>query len=380
MLISFEACVSDENSDIPVTEEPLSIKLRWFSGSFDQSEEEMKIGLAWALSFLGASLQGNALEAAIEPLDVKLFSINLSMIGFSENAQTALQTVIKKLKASDEYQQNGYTELGRFIMLTVNSSFHYYKITEIPPTIQSFRANHLFKNTQVLVINSSVANVNRLIEVAEANSYENIAYISSEGRGSFETGTFQPEEFEVMDFMPNGQIRFALYNEDGNLKSSANAEITLAGKPSKCMWCHESSIQPFFSKNPVLIQGESLSESEFLEIRDQQLSILSEYRKSLNSAIDYQQKQDHAFMEQIYIDFMEPSASRLAEEWGISMTEINERLSGLHTHTQQEFGIENLYDRKDIDQMGSVLSLEVPDYAREFSSNEPDFFGLSPSE
>ena len=54
--------------------------------------------------------------------------------------------------------------------------------------------------------------------------------------------------------MPNGQLRIALYDKNGNLKEAADSNITHAGKPAKCLWCHESGIQPLF-REQIHVKG-----------------------------------------------------------------------------------------------------------------------------
>lgn len=372
LAIIFYACSLGGKDNIRI--ENLEINLRWYTGSFNQTKEEMKTGLAWGLSSLGAMLPAGSLNDAMTFKEDKLFSIDLSKVGFSEQAETALQKIVTQLKDSRAYRENGDIELGRFVVLTLNSSYHYFQITGVPTTVQAFINTYHFDDKKVKVANSTVALEERLIEVAEASQFEEIAYLCTEGVGSFENNTFQPKEYETMDFMPNGQLRFALYDIKGKLKPAADIAITLAGKPSKCLWCHETNILPFFSVNPVFDEGDCLTEEEFLDIRKQQLVMVSQYRKSLIGEIDFDQRQAHQLMEHIYIDFMEPSVDRLAKEWNVSLDEVKSRLSGLTTHTQEEFGFTDLYERKDVDGVGILIVPQVPHSAREFSPNEPDFF------
>ena len=216
--------------------------------------------------------------------------------------------------------------------------------------------------------------MNRLIEVSDASRAEEIAYISAEGGGEFEDNSFQLEEFEVMDYMPNGQFRYGLYDMNGKLKAAADSRLTRAGKPAKCQWCHEIGIQPFFRDMPVLPGEGYLSKEEFLDIRSEFTLFMVGHRAELNSEIDFTERQHHALMEHIYIDFMEPDVERLAIEWNLSLETTMKLVENLDTHTQEEFGFENLYDRNEVDRLAPYLTLEVPQSAREFSVNEPDFF------
>lgn len=354
--------------------ENLLIDLQWHSGSFIESEEEMKTGLIWALSSLGAELPEGSLDSAISGTSSGVFTLDLSKVGFSESAELALQKIVTEIKASSAYKAHGYTEIGRLIMLTLNNSFHYYEITAVPKTLDRFKALYRFEGKICRVINSSVSKVQRRIEIADADAFKEIAYIATEGSGAFQDLSFSPLEFEAMDFMPNGQLRFALYDKKGNLKQSADSAITHAGKPSKCLWCHETTIQPFFIHNPVLEGSNFVSIQEFTDIRNNYLMLAQAHREALSSDIDFNQKQAHSWMERIYLGFMEPSLEQVAAEWNMTENEVQNILNGLPTHTQEEFKFENLYDRWDVDRLAPDRPVAVSQSPREFSTNELNFF------
>lgn len=368
------SCVNNTEESVNKEEDSVIIRLRWFPGSFDQSNEEVKTGFAWTLSSLGALLPVGSMDKVMTELDENLFEINLSRAGFTEEALEALRTIVSRMKSSNAYEANNYIEMGRFVMLTLNSSNHYYKITQASRTIDEFRSTYAFNGTQMRLIKSSISITPRLIEIAEASRYEEIAYIAEEGAGSFEDETFEAKEFEVFNFMPNGQLQFAIYDVNGRLKEAADDSFTIAGKLAKCLWCHETSIQPLFQENPVLEGDTFLSEEDFSILRDKQNLYLAEYRSSLQSDIDLFNLQDHRFQEYLYIDFMEPTIERIAIEWGMGIDEVALVLAEVSGHTQSEYNIENVYDRNEIEQYAPYTSLEVPESAREFSENEPNFF------
>lgn len=312
-VIVIYSCVSERKREeaTEVTDKDLAINLRWFDGSFDQTEAEMTIGLTWALSYLGAEIPEGAMKRAIIHRQNKVFSLDLSQVGFQKFALDALSVVINKIKKSEAYQVNGYAEVGRFIMLTLNSSHHYFEIVGIPKTLNEFTKQYPFKGKYVRIVNSTISKVNRLIEISEPANAEQIAYFSTEGTGDFEKGTFKAEEFEVIDYMPNGQFRFGIYDLNGQLKAAANEEVTNAGKTAKCVWCHEITLIPFFKDMPVLPGDSFISEQDFLDIRIAFMSMISDHRDGLSGDVDYTEGQDHAFMEAIYIDFMEPPLERI---------------------------------------------------------------------
>lgn len=351
-----------------------TIRLRWFPGAFDQSKEEVRTGFAWTLSSLGAMLPAGSMDQVMIELDENLFEIDLSHAGFSEEALGALNVVLTRLKNSQAYQVNNYIEMGRFIMLTLNSSNHYYEITQVPKNLNDFRSRYAFNGTQMRLIKSSISITPRLFEIADATKFEEIAYLAVEGTGKFEDNSFNPKEFEVFDFLPNGQLRFAIYDINGKLKEVADEAITIAGKPGKCLWCHETGIQPLFQENPVLSGDGFISEIDFTVIRDRQNLFLAEYRGSLTNEINFFELQDHRFQEYLYIDFMEPTIERIAMEWDMDIDDVASILQDIPVHTQSEYLIENVYHRNDIERLAPFTSTEVPESAREPSSNEPNFF------
>ncbi len=371
VLTVFYACTFDR--DLILDDNNLTLNLRWAPGLETQSQSQMLTGLTWAMSSLGAELPKGSLQRAIVWQDENHFSLNLNQLGFKRKALFALSRIIDVLVASGEYEKANGIDLGRFIMLTVNSTYHYYQITDVPETLNEFRSLYDFRKKFVQVVNSSITSVNRLIEVAEADSYAQIAHISGEGDQPFSaSGTFLPDEFEVLDMMSNGQIRFVLYDKQGRLKVFADASVTVAGKPAKCLWCHEVNIQPLFLDNAALGLGNTLTQVEFNQLQNQQMVWLMEYRSSLNTDLDYSRPQDHERMEKVYEDFMEPSAERLSLEWDMSLSDVERLLANIPTHSRR--GEPGFYHRKDIDELSPYAIIRVPESAREFSSYEPDFF------
>lgn len=372
-LIVINACVNNSLESITPTPDT-TINLKWFNGSFSQTEDEMRTGFAWALSSLGAEIPTGSLDILMTEITPNVYQVDLSKAAFSGNSLNALGVVVSTLKNSPAYEMNNYVEMGRFIMLTLNSSYHYYEITQLPKTLSEFKSNYEFAGKKMRIINSGISNVERLVEISEADQFGEIAYKATEGLGSFEEGTFSAVEFEVFDFMANGQLRFGLYDLSGNLKAVADPEITRAGKPGKCLWCHEINIQPFFTSNPVLSGADYLSADQFSQILNNQNLFLAEHRDALDSEINFMNLQDHRLMEYLYIDFMEPAIARIAEEWNMEIEEAEEFLKDVPTHTQSEYGIKNLFHRNDIEHLAPFSSIEVPESAREFSMNEPNFF------
>lgn len=370
-LLLFYACTSE--LEPVLDDETLSIELAWTPGLLLTDKRDMETGLAWVLSLLGAELPSGSLNRATSPVSDHDFTINFNKLGFTDDALRAIHRVLQRLKMSEEYQQKGNIALGRLVMLMLNSSYHYYEITDVPETISEFRSLYNFNGQQLTVTNSAITSVHRLLEVANAAGYAQIAHIGGESGQEFRAGrAFKPTEFETLDVLPNGQLRFAVYGANGRLKPFADDALTLAGRPAKCMWCHESGIQPFFSIEPVQSTDSTLTEEEFLEIRETQTNWIHTYRMRLDTDLDFSNRSDHQFAEWIYEDFMEPTAQEVAHEWGISLEATMARLQGVETYFRH--GTPDFYRRKVIDMLGPYKVELVPEAAREKSAFEPNFF------
>lgn len=345
------------------------IVLKWNKAYSTDTKKNAETGLLWSLSFLGAELPKGSFNQAIK-WNKNNLHLNLSKVGFTENSLIAFSKLLVHFKASEEYKKNKAIDIGRFIALTINSSNHYYAITGMPKTFNEFKKNKLFDTKQFAATNSSIASNDRIIDLPDSTieDYQRMAYISNECIGRIKNSENEIYEYEVKEQLPNGQFRFAIYDTTGLLINSAKKN---SGKPAKCLWCHESNIQPLFTKQ---IDEPGFYDSKLFEyIIAKKTNSLKTYRNKLNSDVDYEKKQDHTKMELLYITFMEPSAERLALEWNMGIDKIQKRLKGQSTHKHPEFNfLGDLYNRNDIDNLASYKSIKPPSDAREQSEYEPD--------
>jgi hypothetical protein len=360
------------NNDLLVPPHDLQIQLRWIKSYPTETKNDVMTGLRWTLSFLGANLPKGSMEKAVLWDGEKTFRLDLIAVGFSVAAQQPLSELIAVLKNSNEYRIHGSFDIGRFTMLTLNSPYHYYEITGAKKRLVEFRSLYDFEEKKAGIIHSSIAVGHRVVEISKTNVFHKIAFIGIEGEGSVVENSFEAKEFETLDFMPNGQLKFALYDLDGNLKSAASPSLTRAGKPAKCLWCHEIRLLPPFQDDNQL--SEYWSTEEFENMVDERTKLVDQYRKGLNTEIDFSKTQDHTKAELLYLSFMEPSAERIADEWGISLNEVRSRLNGLPIHPHDEFSFlgSQLYHRKDIDHLAPYENIKVADDARDMSVYEPD--------
>lgn len=354
----------------------LKIRLEHYYDPVSNNQQNLERGLKWYFSYLGADLEKGKLNQAItwerNSTNSALLEIDYALLGFSTKAQTVLKRIIQTIKNSAAYEEKRHMDLGRFVSLTLNSSNHYYAITGVYQTFNAFENAYNFEDTAVISLGnggSSVTAGNRIIFQTKnvVTDFNKMAFIALEGSGDVQQGTFEATDFEVFDFMPNGQPRFAIYDEQGQLKTAVPPTLGEAGKPAKCMWCHESIIQPNF----VLQDPQSSAFNQ--NIRDKN-TLLNNARNQLNSDLSFLLLQEHRFAELLYISFMEPSAERLAQEWNYTLNETQQLLQNYTTHTHHEYPqLGNLYDRAAIDHLNPLPVLQTPESAHEVSIYEPDF-------
>jgi hypothetical protein len=370
MVFVWIACGSACTHFAPTNHTNLTIDLRWVQGYSKESRASVETGLIWGLSFLGAQIpQGRPFFS----WHGNVVTVDLGGAGVPKESWPAWEKLLSLFKSSGEYRASGGLDIGRFLMLTLCSTNHYYALTGTSSTFNEFRSKHPFEPKRMAVVESTLTHGNRLVEIGKGDvGASRFGFAVYEGTGSIQDGSFQSSEIEALDFMPNGQLRFAVYDSDGNLKGTATPALSMAGKPSKCLWCHEIRLQsPFANKTDV--QG-YYSTGEFRAIIRDRMRSIDAYRHGLSSVVDFTKTQDHTFAELLYVSFAEPSAARLASEWNMPVEEVQRLLSNARTHTQSELRLLEgpLYRREEIDRFAPYTTIRVPSDAREASSYEPD--------
>jgi hypothetical protein len=359
-----------------VTEAQLTIQLRWTKTIPNEEWKHMRKGLIWGMSHLGAQLQAGSFDSAVQMVEPNVFSLNLMALGFPVSAHQPLAGILDSLKKTDEYQRFRGIDLGRFMVLTVHSPAHYYRITGAEENLKTFQRKYKFKKNErsFAVVHSSVAIGNRLIHYVPSKNPLEMAFLAEEGTGDLERGNFKRKETEVIAVMPNGQFRFAIYNEDGHLISATSAALGIAGKPGNCMWCHESATNILREFTPE-VEGYVTKETFVNDMSLLQADIEA-WRNQFKLDLDYRELNDHSTHELYYISFMEPSAQRLAKEWEMPISQVQALLAGLPTHINQEFKfLGELYHRAAVDARSPFPVTVVPSSVREYAEYEPDFLG-----
>jgi len=353
------SCTNESYQDL--TETKTLLNLKWNKAYNDDTIEKSAIGLQWALSYIGAKLPRQL--SGIRVNNDNIF-IDIEKLGFSETAKQKLMLLHDMIKASNEYQTTNTIDLGRYVTLLIGASEHYYALTEVPLQLSSILSKYSLKEDRGYINNSSVSLEHRVISFSGQNGL-NQFFLSTETEPT--SGAIL--EYETIEFLPNGQLRFGVFDHNGNRKNNADPIHSKAGKPAKCIWCHESNIQPLFNE-----QDDFNGFLPFLDFKDTLIVFRNshiELKNALNDGVDYSQNQQHTLTELIYISFMEPSAERLSLEWGMSIAEIESKLSGLETHVHEEFSfLGNLYDREDIKIHAPFKGLQVSTKVREQSEIE----------
>lgn len=369
--LSVISCKDEKIEPEPLTDTDTRITLHFYQND-SETRTEFETGLQWYCSYLGASLEKGSWARGTRWLDDQKIRIELSDLGFDQNALNRFAELIHLYEQTEEFKITGGIDAGRFIVSTLNNSNHYYKIVGMPSSLNEFNSNYRALSKQAGIVESAVSFGNRVINLPESSqNIEDLGYWAEELLGSLIDSSYTVEENEVMDIMPNGQLRFGIYNTNAELIVGSDARISRAGKPAKCLWCHEVNIQPAFAALTV-IPG-YYSPNEFDSIINVDRTSLDVYRAGLNSEIDFNKSFQHVEVEKIYIRFMEPSAKRLAEEWSMTVVEVESKLLGLPTHSHHEFpDFGSLYIREEIEEHAPYQVLPSTNTARETVSNEPD--------
>jgi len=340
-----------------------NITLKWNQSYPNETIEDAEIGLKWCLSFLGSHIANDTLWTGFQRKEDR-FILNIRQIGFSSMAADYLASLNVQLKKTEEYHSTQAIDLGRYMALTIGTPHHYYKIVDIPETFQNFRERHDFDTTQGYVTNSGVSKVHRIINYGKNMTPQRQVYFSVE----IDSITREPIEFETVELMDNGLSRFGIYDLEGHIKVAADKKVTKAGKVAKCMWCHESIVQPLYR---IQLDIPGYLTYEHLQDTLTHYSLASKnHQNQIWKDKALLKRPNHTKMEITYIAFMEPSISHLTQEWNMSENEVRSRISHLSSHRHEEFPfLGDLYNRKEIDVIAPWKTFVIPESIRELSND-----------
>lgn len=377
LIIAMPFLWSCSGGNIPIRidspQQPITmVRLRHMPVFPNESQAQLEEGILWFAAQLGAEVPENALSA-INFVDTDTFELDLRGLGFSNEAMEAWQPILQQIVNSNEYSQTGALDVGRFVMLSWGSSWHYYTLTGVPGSLAEYEAAFGGLGPRRFGVGTSCISLgNRLLGYNPTLELDAWSFRADEGTGSLADNSFVLQDIEVFDIMDNGFARYGIYDANGNLKTAASPELSGAGKPARCAWCHEGNLVPILCETQGV--GDGIDAMTFLGDTAVMQARLDTYRGERNTAIDFSALQDHTKAELLYVTFMEPSLERIAAEWGISVAEVQQRLAGLTTHQNQEYpDFPPVYYRAEVDVLSPHAVLQVPESAREFSFFEPDF-------
>lgn len=354
------SCENHSYSDLVDVDTTLNLK--WNKAYSDDTLEKSLTGLKWGLSYLGAILPSNGLGISTSN---EIIILDIIKLGFNSNAESKMLQLAQIIKNSSEYQSMNSVDLGRFITLILGASEHYYEMVETPEILDLVINNYSLLPETGYVNNSSVALEHRIINFSNQTGLNQL-FVSKE----IDSITGEIYEFETIELLSNGHLRFGIYDAFGIRVPAANSSHTNAGKPAKCMWCHESTINPLF--NPQNNYEGYLTSAELQNtLLNYRSSHFNNRQSLLPNGVDFSQTQEHTLTELLYISFMEPSAERLSYEWNLSLEEVETLTSGIQTHIHEEFPfLGNLFYREEIKELAPFEGLEVSSSVREESEIE----------
>lgn len=355
-----------------------TIKLKWYKSHEQNTLERFENGMKWAFTNLGAALPLGSWQKSTTWLDDKILEINIEHLGFNDNALYQLGRLQKIIKERDGYTYNGFIDAGRYLMLTIGSSAHYYAITDVDRQVEHFNKRFEFEAETMGFANqeSVVSLTDRVVVMSDFNqTIESIAFIGYEGEGniwSCEADAYKPNAFETIDVMPNGKLRYGIYDADGKLVASSDPNHTIAGKVASCMWCHEGILSiGFLAETQVDCRLNPTVFDEKIKVRN---SYLRAVKDTISIDLDYSDKQMHEQMELIYSSFLLPSAERLSNEWGFSLDSVGAILGELELVENEEYQqLPMGYNRKLVDAVSPIPVIDVPESARLVKGDELDW-------
>lgn len=357
LLACLTSCLKDKTAELSKE----NLVLKWNKSYQTDSFLDAFIGLNWAFSHIGAK---NTIESDHIDLSDGTVQVDISSLGFSSSTQEALGTLNQKIKLSEGYINQETFDLGHYVMLLIGCSEHYYEFVGMPSNLNTLTTDYNFSSTSGYINKSGISENHRELLFTQQSGFNQL-YVSQE----IDSVSGEIIEFETLDLMANGQPRFGIFNAAGERINGSSPSKSIAGKPGKCMWCHESSIQPLFSSQQT--------EAGYLS-PDQLADTLTYFRlahklnqSSLTEGIDFTNWSGHVQMELQYISYLEPSDMRLASEWEMSEDAVSQMLKDLPKHVNNEYPfLGELYYRNNVEPFAPFKGIEVPVDARELIGEE----------
>ena len=316
--------------------EPYTINLKWYPSYETETQAKVKTGLKWIMAYLGANDLASNFDHAASWKSDNVIVLDVEPLGFDQRTLDVWKIVLNDLKASKAYRNDDFLDIGAFVMKTFTNTWTYYALTGVEQSYSDFVGTYDFSGEKKYIVKqgeSCVSSLNRLINVAQGETITETAFISSESI-STKLGKEDVKELEVFDFMRNGQIRFAIYDQKGALKAGADGQHSIAGKPSKCMWCHESQIAKLrFVKSSVEGFENARAFKRLIRKKNKQLRT---YFRENDQQFVLDSARHHSYAELLYVNYQTPTLTRLRNE-GYQEEEIDAIRQWVHPNEEYWF-------------------------------------------
>ena len=218
------------------------LPIRWVPTAGEPWDEALA-GLWWSLAGLGASPSSDAIgDVSVDGSGMR-FTLHADALGLSREAEHMLLEGISPIEIARVQQGMPYVELGRLLQRTLYEPWVYYAVTGACRELEDWEVRLPHGAPTVAITDSLLTDGARLLKFsADPVDASGIAWAAEEGEGRPETGDFRARATEVVDLMPNGRFRYAIYDDSGSLAPVADPEHTPAGQPGRCLWCHENHL------------------------------------------------------------------------------------------------------------------------------------------
>lgn len=347
-------------------DDPAVVPLRWVRAYDGDSWERARAGLWWQLGNLGAlpPVGEPAIQVHEQDPDAVRFTLDLGQVGLSADASAALVEASAFVAETDEVRLFGGLDLGAYALRTLYEPWTYYVVTGACRDAADWREARTggAPLAEYAITKSLLLDGDRLDAfTAHPAAVADIAHLVAEGEGSIHRGTFVPGETESIDVMPNGMLRYAVYDEGGELAPWARtAEV---GQPGRCMWCHEDHLQPGYASNPGAPRY--VPTEVFLRELDAQQAEVVALRAQLQTALVYDPPDAHEVGELLTETWLQPSPARLAREWGVGEDQVRAALAAVgaegHANPEHPQLGGDLVHRAEADRAFAVLLVELGD-------------------
>ncbi|MEC7948281.1 MAG: hypothetical protein VX265_12010 [Myxococcota bacterium] len=290
------------------------LPIRWVPTAGEPWDEALA-GLWWSLAGLGASPSSDAIgDVSVDGSGMR-FTLHADALGLSREAEHMLLEGISPIEIARVQQGMPYVELGRLLQRTLYEPWVYYAVTGACRELEDWEVRLPHGAPTVAITDSLLTDGARLLKFSpDPVDASDIAWAAEEGEGRPETGDFRARATEVVDLMPNGRFRYAIYDDSGSLAPVADPEHTPAGQPGRCMWCHENHLMTTVRQPDI---DGHLAFDDFVEEIGRQQAMVESARRAIGGLVDWETHAVHTWGEVLVEGFLQAPTSRLAAEWSV---------------------------------------------------------------